>query len=178
MKPVVVTVIATATCWLFESVNVALQVPAALGVTVNVADGPLPDDGATVATPVHVSLSPNAPVYPVSWTRTFCAAAAPVPFSANVVGLTLSTPDGGAVGVGDGNALDVALDVGLGVALGVALGSWKTLVVLPEHAARRPAQSTSANEPRRIYRRPAADMQGELSAFGCYTLHVREPEIE
>ncbi|MGC2129439.1 MAG: hypothetical protein WA629_05000 [Candidatus Aquilonibacter sp.] len=68
MKPVVVTVIATAMCWLFVSVKVALQVPAALGVTVNVAVGPLPDEGATVATPAHVSLSPNAPAYPVSWT--------------------------------------------------------------------------------------------------------------
>jgi hypothetical protein len=102
VKPVVVTVSATETCWLPESVNVALHVPAALGVNVKVADGPLPDEGATVAIPVQLSLSPNAPVYPVSWTSTLCAEAAPVPFSESAVGFTLRTPGAGAVGVGDG----------------------------------------------------------------------------
>lgn len=108
------TVIATATCWLVASVKVALQVPAALGVTENVADGPLPDVGATVAIAVHVSLSPNPPVYPISWTCTLCAAEAPVPLSDSDDGLTLSAPGGGAL----------LLAVGDVDAVGDELGSW------------------------------------------------------
>ena len=59
--------------------NVALHVPDASSVTAKVAVGPVADEGAIIAMPAHVSLSRNAPLYPVSWTRTFCAFEGPSP---------------------------------------------------------------------------------------------------
>ncbi len=56
-----------------------MQRPAATPVIVYVAAGPLATAVVTVAIPLHVSLSPNVPLYPVSCTMAVDAFAEPVP---------------------------------------------------------------------------------------------------
>lgn len=75
--------------------------PAALPVTVYVADGPCAfPDAAIAATFAQVSRSPNAPAYPVSPTTTLAAFDAPVPTSAIDDGAAVTIP-----GDADGLAL-------------------------------------------------------------------------
>ena len=62
MKPLVVTLMATLTCWLFESANCALHEPAAEPVTVNPDEGPCALVVVTVAIPLQLSCSPKIPV--------------------------------------------------------------------------------------------------------------------
>ncbi len=58
----VVTEIASAADWPKPSLIVAVHVPAATPVTVYVAEGPVADGVVTVAMPLQVSDSVNAPV--------------------------------------------------------------------------------------------------------------------
>jgi hypothetical protein len=62
VKPLVVTVTETVTCWEWESEKTALHVPALTPVAVNVAEGPDLFDDAIVAIDAQLSLSPNVPL--------------------------------------------------------------------------------------------------------------------
>ncbi len=112
-----------------------MQVPAATPVAVKVADGPFPLPGAIDAIcpepGLQVSLSVNAPLYPVSWTRISCAFEDPVPLIATVLGCTLNTFGGGAVGVGVGEAVGVGVGEGVGEGVGVGVGGGEAVGVGP-----------------------------------------------
>lgn len=102
VKPAVVTVIATVALWPCVSAKVALHVPDASPVTVNVTLGPAAEAGAIVAIDEHVLVCEKSAVSPVSCARIVAALAAPSPYTLSDAGFTLKTPGGGAVGVGVG----------------------------------------------------------------------------
>jgi hypothetical protein len=145
VKPAVVTVIATVALWPCVSAKVALHVPDASPVTVNVTLGPAAEAGAIVAIDEHVLVCEKSAVSPVSCARIVAALAAPSPYTLSDAGFTLKTPGGGAVGVGvgvfvgdgdgdvpgDGDVTGDGDAPGDGDALGVLVTATPNDVVLP-----------------------------------------------